>query len=554
MNDGDPATTPSLRTLAIQQQLEQVFACSLGIWTNPQRSPTTWSWSACNGTGQARYGGQQRESIHHWFDQLVARPTTEPQLLRLSDDQAMVAVVSESDLGEPEIVAGPVHLDTWSLAQKATQLAVKHASKAEDEEMLEHYATRLSASFEELCFLRRLSKHVVYCVADRPPAEVAVTILPEMRQLLEVEALCLINADKECNSHNYRAKSIGGVAGNLPIAESFCLQIVDALGHANRQVLVKNYMGTLSAGEVVHAGLKSLVLAPIEMDGLLFGWLVGINKQVNDPMASSPLNSSGHDEIGSMEATLLEASALMLGSHANNYRLFQDLEALIVGITHTLVGAIEARDAYTSGHSDRVAMMARRLATQLNLSSELRQDIFLCGLLHDIGKIGVPDRILRKPGRLTEEEFAAIKTHPEIGARLLRGLKPLEKLLPGVLHHHESVDGSGYPHGLAGEEIPLMARILAVADAYDAMTSDRPYREGMPRKKAESILREGKGTQWDDQVVDAFFAAQADIERICQHYKASTAPSQSTEHHPSIAAPLAGEPLSLTDSSITPSC
>ncbi len=238
MNESDLATTPSQRTLAIHQQLEQAFACSLGIWTNSQRLPAKWSWLKCDSTKQAWFGRQLSESIYQWFDQLVARPTTEPQLLRLSDNQAMIAAVSESDLGDPEIVAGPVHLDAWSLAQATAQLAVKQASKAEDEEMLEHYATRLSASFEELCFLRRLSKHVDYCVADRPPAEVAVPILPEMRQLLEVEALCLINASKERGSQVYRARSIGGIAGSLPIAESVCCQVVDsstAIRHASRQ-------------------------------------------------------------------------------------------------------------------------------------------------------------------------------------------------------------------------------------------------------------------------------------------------------------------------------
>ncbi|MDP1562456.1 MAG: HD-GYP domain-containing protein, partial [Pirellulaceae bacterium] len=465
--------------------------------------------------------------IYNWFDQLVAENSPGARLLKIAPDQAIVAAISESEFGEPEIVGGPVSLDPWQLAQASANLAVGQAAQSENEEMLDHYATRLSASFEELCFLRRLSKHVDFCVADRPPSEVVLAILPEMRQLIEVEALCMMQATRDETTGQFRPRRITGIVGQLPIEEKLCCQVIDQLGNANRRVLVKNYCGELGRveverGDFVPEGLKSLVVAPVEKDGVLFGWLVGINKQANGPVTSSPLNSLGYDEIGSMEATLLEASALMLGSHANNHRLFQDLEQLIVGITHTLVGSIEARDAYTSGHSDRVAMMGRSLAAKLGLSREECQDIFLCGLLHDIGKIGIPDHILQKPGRLTDEEFAAIKTHPEIGARLLRGLRPLEKLLPGVLHHHESVDGTGYPHGLKGDEIPLMARILAVADAFDAMTSDRPYRNGMPLPKAESILREGQGTQWDTDVIDAFFAARVDMERICQHYKRST--------------------------------
>ncbi|MCA9072441.1 MAG: HD domain-containing protein, partial [Planctomycetaceae bacterium] len=130
---------------------------------------------------------------------------------------------------------------------------------------------------------------------------------------------------------------------------------------------------------------------------------------------------------------------------------------------------------------------------------------YISGLLHDIGKIGVPDQILLKADRLTKDEFDVIKQHPTIGYEILRQIDALAPMMPGVLHHHEAVDGSGYPHGLVGEEIPLMARILAVSDAWDAMTSTRSYRAKMPEERATRILRENAGTQWDTDVVEAFF-------------------------------------------------
>jgi HD-GYP domain-containing protein (c-di-GMP phosphodiesterase class II) len=139
----------------------------------------------------------------------------------------------------------------------------------------------------------------------------------------------------------------------------------------------------------------------------------------------------------------------------------------------------------------------------------------MAGLLHDIGKIGVPDYVLGKPDRLTDEEFAQIKRHPEIGCAILKHLKQLHFVLPGVLHHHESFDGRGYPHGLAGDSIPLLGRIIAVADAYDAMTSDRPYRSGMPTEKAEAILRSGAGKQWDPRMIEAFFQEIDEAHQIC---------------------------------------
>lgn len=543
----------SPRTQLLQQQLEQAFGAQFNVWTRmTDTTECEAGWQKSNGLDplDAVLNPEQRTLR---FDQMVAARSSTPQLWPIAEDQAILAAWSESDDLQPEIVVGVVRLNPWSLAQVAAQQAAQQVRHAEDKEMLDHYATRLSASFEELYFLRRLSQHVDHCVANRPPIDVASAILPDLRQLLEVEVVCLVKAsptEGETDAAVLRAERVVGVAGQLMISEADCCDIITRFGAANRRVLVRNYRGTLSSAAEVPPELKSVVLAPINTQGQVFGWLVGLNKQADTLQSGSPHNSLGHDEIGSMEATLLEASAMMLGSHVSNHRLFQDLDTLLVGITHTLVGAIEARDAYTSGHSDRVALMGRRLAAQLGLSPEQCQDIFLCGLLHDIGKIGIPDHILQKPGRLTDEEFDVIKQHPEVGARLLRGLKPLEKLLPGVLHHHESYDGRGYPYGLQGEEIPLMARILAVADAFDAMTSDRPYRDGMPVAKAASILEEGRNQQWDGRVVQAFCDAREDIERICQHFKARGNKTGSAMSI-SMAAPLGDTDPPLAVASLT---
>ncbi len=131
------------------------------------------------------------------------------------------------------------------------------------------------------------------------------------------------------------------------------------------------------------------------------------------------------------------------------------------------------------------------------------------GLLHDLGKIAVPDRVLLKPGPLDRQEFALVKKHPEAGAEIVRPLRSFEAPEPVVLHHHERFDGTGYPYGLRGEEIPLSARIVAVADSFDAMTTDRPYRAGMSLETAFQRLEDGKGEQWDPDAVDAFLAAYA---------------------------------------------
>jgi hypothetical protein len=175
----------------------------------------------------------------------------------------------------------------------------------------------------------------------------------------------------------------------------------------------------------------------------------------------------------------------------------------------TLAAALDARDPYTAGHSQRVAAYSVKIGQLAGLSVSEMDLLNKSALLHDIGKIGVRDAVLLKEGKLTEEEFGQIKLHPVLGESILKQIEPahaMAPLLPGVRSHHENYNGRGYPDGLVGEQIPLQGRIIAVADAFDAMTSDRPYRKGMSVERALSILEEGKGTQWDPALVDLFLS------------------------------------------------
>ncbi|MFC4971580.1 HD-GYP domain-containing protein [Paenibacillus sp. GCM10023248] len=176
----------------------------------------------------------------------------------------------------------------------------------------------------------------------------------------------------------------------------------------------------------------------------------------------------------------------------------------------TLAAALDARDAYTAGHSTRVAQYSLMIGRAEGLSERQLDLPNKTALLHDIGKIGVRDDVLLKEGRLTDEQFEIIKLHPVLGESILKQIEPAEAmapLLPGVRSHHERYDGKGYPDGLQGQDIPEFGRIIAVADAFDAMTSDRPYRKGMPAEKALAILQEGKGTQWDPRYAQSFMDA-----------------------------------------------
>lgn len=185
----------------------------------------------------------------------------------------------------------------------------------------------------------------------------------------------------------------------------------------------------------------------------------------------------------------------------------------------TLAAALDARDAYTAGHSERVARYSVQIGKLAGWSASELDLLCKTALLHDIGKIGVRDAVLLKEGRLTDEEFSQIKLHPVLGENILKQIEPADvmaDLLPGVRSHHERYDGKGYPDGLAGSDIPLIGRIIAIADAYDAMTSDRPYRKGMTEARALSILDEGKGTQWDPELTELFIRAYKE-EKYLKH-------------------------------------
>jgi len=261
--------------------------------------------------------------------------------------------------------------------------------------------------------------------------------------------------------------------------------------------------------------IRELVCVPIECGDQPRSWLLALNYR--------GVSETEFGEFGSVEIRLLSSVGTILGIHSSNIGLYRQQSELFASSVQALTSAIDAKDGYTAGHSDRVALFSRSLAEQLGLSKTDRDTIYLAGLLHDIGKIGIDDQVLNKPGQLTSEEFEQIKLHPQLGYEILNGVRQLDKVLPIVLHHHEAWDGSGYPHGLKKTDTPRMARIMAVADAFDAMSSDRPYRKGMPIDKVHNILRSGAGSQWDPEVVDAFFEIHEDIQRIAKdcNYKTS---------------------------------
>ena len=206
---------------------------------------------------------------------------------------------------------------------------------------------------------------------------------------------------------------------------------------------------------------------------------------------------------------------LQVGHH-RHVRVYENLKETLFGIVRCLSSAIDAKDPYTCGHSERVARIAVRLGEEMHLARGEISDLYLAGLLHDVGKIGIRDEVLCKPGPLTPEEQRHVQEHPIIGDRIVSNVTRLAYLRPAVRGHHERFDGEGYPDSLVGEAIPKMARVLAVADSCDAMMSARRYRPALAPARIEAIFRGGSATQWDPEIVRSFFACRHDLYAVCQ--------------------------------------
>jgi putative nucleotidyltransferase with HDIG domain len=196
--------------------------------------------------------------------------------------------------------------------------------------------------------------------------------------------------------------------------------------------------------------------------------------------------------------------AIKAGITVENARLYDDLRNLFYNTVEMIIRALQARDPYTSGHSTRVSRYCLLIAEKLKLSTKMKHSIYLAAMLHDIGKIGVSDTLLQRPGKLTRDEMKIVQEHSQLGASMIQVLGEMHPIVPYILHHHEAWDGSGYPDGIKGERIPLISRIIAVADTYDAMTSDRPYRKRRKKEEAIAELKKCSGKKFDPKIVKLF--------------------------------------------------
>jgi len=239
---------------------------------------------------------------------------------------------------------------------------------------------------------------------------------------------------------------------------------------------------------------RNMICVPVRIRGKIIGVLQAINKL-------------GPQTFSKWDLEEFQSLADQVAIAIDNANLYKDLQEAFLGTAGALGDAIEAKDAYTAGHTRRVLSYSLAMGKQLQLPSSELDNLKLAALLHDIGKIGIEDSILRKPGKLDDAERRRMEEHTVIGPKIVDHVKQLRKIVPGIMHHHEEYDGTGYPKGLKGEKIPLIARVIAAADCFDAMTTDRPYRKGLSVQTALDELQKMIGTQFDGNVVAAFVRA-----------------------------------------------
>jgi len=386
-------------------------------------------------------------------------------------------------------------------------------AEAKGREQIEMVSTELAQVYEELVLLHKLSTNMKVTESDANFLQMACDSLTG---IVSVEGIAIL---LERNIDNEKQQVLAAGSGLIDINQHMAI------------VLKKWLIEEINSGK--EALLDSEVDSPFKYD-----WPDHIKNIIAVPLlgkeksstSSAEKTHNSHIVIGmllainridkpdfdSTDAKLFNSVANGCAVFIENGRLFKDLKELFIGSLKALTNSIDAKDQYTRGHSQRVAFISKWIAEKVDeklpLETEQIHKIYLAGLLHDIGKMGIDESVLRKKGTLTEHEIECMKTHPTIGADILGEIKQMRDIVPGVLCHHERIDGTGYPRGLVGDEIPMVGKIIGLADSFDAMTSKRTYRGAMTVEETLAEIERGLGTQFDEEIGRIFI--ESDVYRL----------------------------------------
>ncbi len=428
---------------------------------------------------------------------LKRRPFS-PLVTRLVTTLATPLVIEEADgtlllatEGERAVTCYPVTVQGELIGrvygdEKASLLASLLSYHAEIELERKHLGNETLHKYREITLLYETADKIPFCME---PREIASFLLEQLRQVITFTSATVLLQDKETG----------------------LLEVLLAEGNEYRpgaRLEPEGIMGAVWAsgkGEIVNDAATDprFVNRPTTVSSLMCAPLHSKESRIGIVMLTSATQRVYLAEDLKLFTTLASQAAVQM----ENAALYLQLKAAFYTMVYTLAETIEKRDPYTGNHTKRVMEYSLALGRTLNLSDEQLQRLELAAVLHDIGKIGVRDDILLKQSKLTEDEFQQIMRHPVFGEEIISRIPQLSDIIPGVKHHHERFDGRGYPDGLSGAQIDITARIIAVADSFDAMTTDRPYRKGFPFEEAFEELRKNAGTQFDPEIVEAFFAS-----------------------------------------------
>jgi HD-GYP domain-containing protein (c-di-GMP phosphodiesterase class II) len=368
-------------------------------------------------------------------------------------------------------------------------LATFYEENLTSREEVEEMAQELDQSFENLYLYAKIAtqiktlrfsgsllKNMIKELLENMRADAAFALLPD-RQQYDIQVVKPQVSDKFSVQENFFEKLINMIPLDAPMLKENYFIINDSRENSQYKDLAAD-------------PYRFLAVRVQHQEGF-YGWLGLVSFNLNEIFRQGELK-------------LLISMAEQLAVVIANTDLYKDLEQFVINMVKSLVFAIEAKDVYTRGHSERVSKYSMFMGVRLDLNEKEYNDLKWASILHDIGKIGIPESILNKPGPLSDTEYEVIKEHPKKGAEILKPVDQLADSLPGIIYHHERYDGGGYPHGLKGREIPLAARIIAVADTFDAVNSTRAYRGPKSPEESLKIVKEVAGSQLDIRIVEVF--------------------------------------------------
>ena len=352
-------------------------------------------------------------------------------------------------------------------------------------EEIDSLAINLAGSYEELSLVYKITSGLK---VTEDPGDHFGRMADDVLDVLGSKSLLLwVHRADSCD----QGKLYRGGCDDVPKEKLDAIMRRLAAGLCSGQYLV---MDKAAGGQDLEllgqGGFESLLAVPLKRSEQRFGILAAFNKKHGQSFDSTDIK-------------LLTSVADQTAMFLENCYLVQDNQELLLNLLRSLVSAIDAKDPYTSGHSERVASICRQMAQALGWDRRWCRSAYLAGLLHDIGKIGIADSVLSKPGKLTGEEFEQMKHHPQIGAKILGRIKQIKDIIPGVLYHHERYDGGGYPEGLSGQEIPAMGTLVGLADCFDALNSDRTYHSKLSIAQVRKVIDQQSGRQFDPVMVGA---------------------------------------------------